>query len=131
MKKVAGTLKTDLAQYRELAAFAAFGSDLDKATQTRLNRGLRTLEILKQGVHQPLSVEKQVVSIYTVVRGHLDETPVQDIRRFEAEFLAFLDADRPEILQSIRDTKDLTSDNEKALKDAIQQFQRGFATTTV
>ncbi|NHN33819.1 F0F1 ATP synthase subunit alpha [Paenibacillus agricola] len=131
MKKVAGTLKTDLAQYRELAAFAAFGSDLDKATQTRLNRGVRTLEILKQGVHQPLSVEKQVVSIYTVVRGHLDETPVQDIVRFEAEFLAFMDAEHPEILQSIRDTKDLTADNEKALKDAIQQFQRGFATTTV
>ncbi|SFL87957.1 F-type H+-transporting ATPase subunit alpha [Paenibacillus sp. 1_12] len=131
MKKVAGTLKTDLAQYRELAAFAAFGSDLDKATQTRLNRGLRTLEILKQGVHQPLSVEKQVVSIYTVVRGHLDEMPVQDIRRFEAEFLAFVDTKHPEIFQSIRDTKDLTTDNENALKEAIKQFQKGFATSTV
>ncbi|TDF93548.1 F0F1 ATP synthase subunit alpha [Paenibacillus piri] len=129
MKKVAGTLKTDLAQYRELAAFAAFGSDLDKATQTRLNRGLRTLEILKQGVHQPLSVEKQVVSIYTVVRGHLDELPVQDIGRFESEFLAFLDSNRPEILQSIRDTNDLTADNENALKDAIAQFQKSFATS--
>ncbi|OXM86407.1 F0F1 ATP synthase subunit alpha [Paenibacillus rigui] len=129
MKKVAGTLKTDLAQYRELAAFAAFGSDLDRATKTRLNRGLRTLEILKQGVNQPLSVEKQVISIYTVVRGHLDELPVQDIRRFEAEFLAYVESNRPEILQSIRDTKDLTTDNENALKDAIQQFQKGFASS--
>lgn len=104
---------------------------MDKATQTRLNRGLRTLEILKQGVHQPLSVEKQVVSIYTVVRGHLDELPVQDIRRFEAEFLAFVDTKHPEIFQSIRDTKDLTTDNENALKEAIKQFQKGFATSTV
>jgi F-type H+-transporting ATPase subunit alpha len=127
MKKVAGTLRVDLAQYRELAAFAAFGSDLDKATQTRLNRGVRTLEILKQGVHQPLSLEKQVTSLYTVVKGHLDDLPVQDIRRFEAEFLGFLESNRPEILQSIRDTKDITSDNDKALTDAIGQFKKGFA----
>jgi F-type H+-transporting ATPase subunit alpha len=127
MKKVAGTLRVDLAQYRELAAFAAFGSDLDKATQTRLNRGIRTLEILKQGVHQPMSLEQQVASLYTVVKGHLDELPVQDVRRFEAEFLAFLDSSRPEILHSIRDTKDLTAENDKALTDAIQQFKKGFA----
>lgn len=127
MKKVAGTLRVDLAQYRELAAFAAFGSDLDKATQTRLNRGIRTLEILKQGVHQPLSLEKQVTSLYTVVKGHLDDLPVQDVRRFEAEFLGYLDSNRPEILQSIRDTKDITADNDKALLEAIQQFKKGFA----
>lgn len=127
MKKVAGTLRLDLAQYRELAAFAAFGSDLDRATQTRLNRGIRTLELLKQGVNQPLPVEKQVVAIYAVTRGHVDEYPVQDVRRFEAEFLSYLDASRPEILASIRDTKDLTSDNEKALQDAIAQFKKGFA----
>lgn len=127
MKKVAGTLRLDLAQYRELAAFAQFGSDLDRATQTRLNRGVRTLELLKQGVNQPLPVEKQVVAIYTVTRGHLDELPVQDVRRFEAEFLAYLDSNRPEILQNIRDTKDLTSDNEKALTEAIAQFKKGFA----
>src|SRR5690606_2251381 len=87
MKKVAGTLKLDLAQYRELAAFAQFGSDLDRATKARLDRGIRTLEVLKQGVNQPLSVERQVVSIYTVTKGHLDDIPVQDCRRFEAEFL--------------------------------------------
>ncbi|TBL72952.1 F0F1 ATP synthase subunit alpha [Paenibacillus thalictri] len=127
MKKVAGTLKTDLAQYRELAAFAAFGSDLDKATKNRLDRGVRTLELLKQGVNQPLPVEKQVVAIYCVTRGHLDELPVQDVTRFEAEFLGFVDSNRPEIFQSIRDTKDLTADNENALKEAIQQFKKGFA----
>jgi len=127
MKKVAGTLRVDLAQYRELAAFAQFGSDLDKATQTRLNRGVRTLEILKQGVNQPLTLERQVASLYTVVKGHLDDIPVQDVRRFEEEFLSFLDSSRAEILNSIRDTKDLTADNEKALSEAIQQFKKGFA----
>ncbi len=124
MKKVAGTLRLDLAQYRELAAFAQFGSDLDRATQTRLNRGIRTLELLKQGVNQPMPVEKQVVAIYVVTKGHIDELPVQDVRRFEAEFLAYLDSNRPEILQNIRDTKDLTSDNEKALTEAIGQFKK-------
>lgn len=127
MKKVAGTLKTDLAQYRELAAFAAFGSDLDKVTQSRLNRGERTLEILKQGVNQPLAVERQVVSLYTVTRGHTDDLPVQDVRRFEQSFLAYVDANKPEIFASIRDTKDLTSDNEKALVEAIKTFKNSFA----
>jgi F-type H+-transporting ATPase subunit alpha len=127
MKKVAGTLRVDLAQYRELAAFAAFGSDLDKATKARLDRGIRTLEILKQGINQPLSLERQVASLYVVVKGFADDLPVADVSRFEAEFLSFLDASHPEILASIRDTKDITADNEKALVDAIQQFKRGFA----
>src|SRR5690606_37366134 len=89
MKKVAGTLKLDLAQYRELAAFAQFGSDLDRATQARLNRGARLMEILKQGVNEPMPVEKQIVSIYAATKGHLDDTPVADVLRFEAEMLAF------------------------------------------
>lgn len=127
MKKVAGTLRLDLAQYRELAAFAQFGSDLDKSTQARLNRGIRTLEILKQGVNQPLAVEKQVISIYTATKGYLDEIPVADILRFEKEFLAFIDSNHPEIPASIRDTKDLTADNENALKQAIENFRKGFA----
>jgi len=126
MKKVAGTLKTDLAQYRELAAFAQFGSDLDKVTKSRLDRGIRTLEILKQGVNQPLPVERQVVSLYIVTRGHLDTIPVQDVRRFEAEFLAYVEVNRPEIFQSIRDTKDLTADTDSALIDAIATFKKGF-----
>lgn len=127
MKKVAGTLKTDLAQYRELAAFAAFGSDLDKVTKSRLDRGIRTLEILKQGVNQPLSVERQVVSLFIVTRGHTDDIPVGDVRRFEAEFLSYVDANRSEIFASIRDTKDLTSDTEKSLVEAIAAFKKGFA----
>ncbi|RED57685.1 F-type H+-transporting ATPase subunit alpha [Cohnella lupini] len=129
MKKVAGTLKTDLAQYRELAAFAQFGSDLDKVTKSRLDRGIRTLEILKQGVNQPLSVERQVVSLYIVTKGHVDTIPVQDVRRFEAEFLSYVDANRPEIFNSIRDTKDLTAETDKALVDAIAAFKKGFAVT--
>jgi len=129
MKKVAGTLKLDLAQYRELAAFAQFGSDLDKVTQSRLNRGIRTLEILKQGVNQPLPVERQVVSLFIVTRGHTDDIPVQDVRRFEAEFLTYVDANRPEIFKSIRDTKDLTPDTDKALVEAIGAFKKGFAVT--
>ncbi|MFC4777878.1 F0F1 ATP synthase subunit alpha [Paenibacillus sp. GCM10023252] len=127
MKKVAGTLKLDLAQYRELAAFAQFGSDLDKVTQSRLNRGERTLEILKQGVNQPLPVESQVVSLYTVTRGHVDDIPVADVRRFEAGLLDYVGANKPEILASIRDTKDLTSDNEKVLVEAIKTFKKSFA----
>ncbi|WP_256759190.1 F0F1 ATP synthase subunit alpha [Cohnella sp. WQ 127256] len=127
MKKVAGTLKMDLAQYRELAAFAQFGSDLDKVTKSRLDRGIRTLEILKQGVNQPLSVERQVVSLYIVTKGHVDTIPVQDVRRFEGEFLAYVDAKHPEIYSSIRDTKDLTPETDKALVEAIAAFKNGFA----
>lgn len=127
MKKVAGTLRLDLAAYRELAAFSQFGSDLDKATQARLNRGARTLEILKQGVYQPMPVEKQVVSIYTAVKGFLDDIPVKDVLRFEKEFLAFLDSSHPEILQSIVDTKEITAENDKALVAAIEKFKNSFA----
>ncbi|ANY66916.1 F0F1 ATP synthase subunit alpha [Paenibacillus algorifonticola] len=129
MKKVAGTLRLDLAAYRELQAFSQFGSDLDKSTLARLNRGARTMEILKQGVNQPMPVEKQVISIYSAVKGHLDEIPVADILRFEKEFLAFLDSNHPEIGNSIRDTKDLVADNEKALVDAINKFKKSFAVT--
>lgn len=127
MKKVAGTLKLDLAQYRELAAFAQFGSDLDKVTKSRLDRGVRTLEILKQGINAPLPVERQVVSLFIVTRGHTDDIPVQDVRRFEAEFLNYVEANRPEIFASIRDTKDLTSDTDKALVETIAAFKKGFA----
>ena len=127
MKKVAGTLRLDLAAYRELAAFSQFGSDLDKSTLARLNRGARTLEILKQGVNQPMPVEKQVVSIFAAVKGHLDDIAVDSILRFESEFHAYLDSNQPEILTSIRDTKEITSDNEKALVDAINKFKRSFA----
>lgn len=127
MKKVAGTLRLDLAQYRELAAFSQFGSDLDKSTLARLNRGERTLEILKQGVNEPLPVEKQVVSIYTAVKGFLDDIPVVDVMRFEKEFLSFIESNKPEVLENIRETNDLTSENEQVLQDAINQYKKGFA----
>ncbi|MDQ0061966.1 F0F1 ATP synthase subunit alpha [Paenibacillus harenae] len=129
MKKVAGTLRLDLAAYRELQAFSQFGSDLDKSTLARLNRGARTMEILKQGVNEPMPVEKQVISIYSAVKGHLDDIPVGDILRFEKEFHAYLDSNSPEIGASIRDTKDIVADNEKALVDAINKFKKSFAVT--
>ncbi|MNM65035.1 ATP synthase subunit alpha [compost metagenome] len=129
MKKVAGTLRLDLAQYRELQAFSQFGSDLDKSTQARLTRGSRMMEILKQGVNQPLAVEEQVVSLYTAVKGYLDDIPLGDVRRFEAEFLSFVKSQHEEVLQSIRDTKDLVADNEAKLKEVIEKFKKGFATS--
>lgn len=129
MKKVAGTLRLDLAQYRELQAFSQFGSDLDKSTQARLTRGSRMMEILKQGVNQPLAVEEQVVSLYTAVKGYLDDIPLGDIRRFESEFLSFVKSQHADVLQSIIDTKDLVADNEAKLKEVIEKFKKGFATS--
>ncbi|HGQ0649615.1 TPA: F0F1 ATP synthase subunit alpha [Streptococcus pneumoniae] len=120
MKKVAGTLRIDLASYRELEAFTKFGSDLDAATQAKLNRGRRTVEVLKQPVHKPLPVEKQVTILYALTHGFLDTVPVDDIVRFEEEFHAFFDAQHPEILETIRDTKDLTE--EAVLDAAITEF---------
>ncbi|CAH8719681.1 F0F1 ATP synthase subunit alpha [Paenibacillus thiaminolyticus] len=127
MKKVAGTLKLDLAQYRELQAFSQFGSDLDKSTLARLERGARLMEILKQGVNEPLPVEKQVVSIYTATRGHVDDIPVKDVLRFEQELHMYLQSNNDEIYQSIRDTKDLSKENEEALVQAIAKFKKSFA----
>lgn len=120
MKKVAGTLRIDLASYRELEAFTKFGSDLDAATQAKLNRGRRTVEVLKQPVHKPLPVEKQVTILYALTHGFLDTVPVDEIVRFEEEFHAFFDAQHPEILETIRDTKDLPE--EAVLDAAITEF---------
>ena len=120
MKKVAGTLRIDLASYRELEAFTKFGSDLDAATQAKLNRGRRTVEVLKQPVHKPLPVEKQVTILYALTHGFLDTIPVDDIVRFEEEFHMFFDAQHPEILETIRETKDLP--DEAVLDAAITEF---------
>ena len=120
MKKVAGTLRIDLASYRELEAFTKFGSDLDAATQAKLNRGRRTVEVLKQPVHKPLPVEKQVTILYALTHGFLDTIPVDDIVRFEEEFHTFFDAHYPEILETIRETKDLPE--EAVLDAAITEF---------
>jgi F-type H+/Na+-transporting ATPase subunit alpha len=127
MKKVAGTLRLDMAQYRELQAFAQFGSDLDKATQGRLNRGARTAEILKQGVNQPMSVEKQVVSLYAATKGFLDDIEVADVLRFEKEFLQYAESNTPDIFKSIIETKDLTKENEEAIQASLTAFKKGFA----
>lgn len=126
MKKVAGTLRLDLAQYRELAAFAQFGSDLDKATQARLTRGERTVEILKQGQYQPMPVEKQVVSIFSAIKGFLDDIPVEDVKRFEEELLTYIDNHHSEIFETIRETKDLTDETQENLKKVIEEFKNTF-----
>ncbi|GAB2541844.1 F0F1 ATP synthase subunit alpha [Gracilibacillus alcaliphilus] len=124
MKKVAGTLRLDLASFRELEAFAQFGSDLDKATQAKLNRGARTVEVLKQGLHKPLVVEKQVMIIYALTKGFLDDIPVEDITRFEEEFLTWLENNKPELLATVRDTGALADDND--MRAAIESFKKTF-----
>src|SRR3954466_10926044 len=125
MKKVAGTLRLDLAAYRELEAFSQFGSDLDASTQAKLNRGMRTVEVLKQDLNKPLKVEKQVAILYALTRGFLDDIPVKDIKRFEAEYLAWLDNNRKELLDHIATTKELPSDDDFAA--AINAFKKTFA----
>jgi F-type H+-transporting ATPase subunit alpha len=125
MKKVSGTLRLDLASYRELEAFSQFGSDLDKATQAKLARGARTVEVLKQDLHKPLAVEKQVAILYALTRGFLDDIPLEDIRRFESEYLNWLDHNRKELLDHITKTKDLPSDDDMA--SAINDFKKTFA----
>ncbi|MGM0901387.1 MAG: F0F1 ATP synthase subunit alpha [Bacillota bacterium] len=125
MKKVAGTLRLDLASYRELESFAQFGSDLDKATQAKLNRGARTVEVLKQDLNKPLSVEKQVAILYALTKGFLDDIPLTDIRRFESEYLAWLDTNRKEVLDHIKNTKELPKDEDMVA--AINDFKKTFA----
>lgn len=121
MKKVAGTLRLDLASYRELEAFTQFGSDLDAATQAKLNRGRRTVEILKQKLHAPLSVEKQVVILYALTRGYIDSVPVNSILEFEEELFHYLEANYNNLFETIRETKDLPE--EEVLNAAISEFR--------
>jgi F-type H+-transporting ATPase subunit alpha len=126
MRKVAGRLRLDLAQYRALAAFAQFGSDLDKATQAQLTRGERMVELLKQGQFEPMPVEKQVISIFAGVNGYLDDLPVEAVRRFEKEFLAFIDQSYAEVPHNIRSSKDLSDADQKRLHEAAKQFKTVF-----
>ncbi len=130
MKKVAGSLRIDLAQYRELAAFAQFGSDLDKATQAQLNRGARLMEMLKQPQYKPLPIEKQVAIIYAGTNGHLDEYPVEAIKAFEEQYLEFLENKYSEIYKTIRESGQIDSETEKTLKSAIAEFKKVFTVTT-
>ena len=127
MKKVAGTIKLELAQYREMEAFAQFGSDLDAATQQLLNRGVRLTELLKQDQYVPMPVEEQVVSIFAGVRGYLDRIEVAQIGRFEQELLNEVREKKPEILAAIRDTGDLADDVDKQLSDHLEEFTKKFA----
>ncbi len=126
MRQVAGSLRLDLAQYRELAAFAQFGSDLDKATQAQLNRGARLVEILKQPQYQPLPVEKQVVIIFAGTNGYLDPIPTGDLRRYEEELYRFLEARRPAILTGIADKKQIDDQAKAELKGALEEFGKEF-----
>lgn len=121
MKKVAGTLRLDLASYRELEAFTQFGSDLDAATQAKLNRGRRTIEVLKQPLHKPLPVEKQVVILYALTHGFLDSVPVDQILDFEDALYDYFDSHHEDIFETIRTTKDLPE--ESVLNEAIQAFK--------
>src|SRR5215471_16084343 len=126
MRKVTGTLKLGLSQYRDLEAFAAFASDLDAASRAQLDRGARLVELLKQPQYSPFPVERQVVSVWAGTTGQLDDVPVEDIGRFEAELLDSIQRDRPGIYDAIRETGELSDDTVTALADAIEDFRRGF-----
>ena len=130
MKKIAGRLRLDLAQFRELEAFAAFGSDLDAASKAQLERGARMVELLKQGQYSPYSLERQIVSIWAGTSGKLDDVAVADIRRFESELLDFIGRERKPIFDVISETKELNDDTIKAMEEAVTAFKVRFASGT-
>jgi F-type H+/Na+-transporting ATPase subunit alpha len=127
MRSVAGTLRLDLAQYRELAAFAQFGSDLDKATQAQLNRGRRLVEILKQPQYQPLAVEKQVMIVYAATKGFLDNVAIEDVRRYEEELYRFLETRHAAVLSGIAEKKIIDDELKAAIEAALKDFGQQFA----
>ncbi|XFO68144.1 ATP synthase subunit alpha [Sporomusa silvacetica DSM 10669] len=126
MKQVAGRLRLDLAQYRELAAFAQFGSDLDKSTQAQLDRGQRTMEILKQPQYAPMAVEEQVISIYCAINGYLDDVAIENVTKFEQDFIKFMRSNYAEVTKTIREQKNLDTETEAVLKKAIKEFKDTF-----
>ncbi|MFM7987169.1 MAG: F0F1 ATP synthase subunit alpha, partial [Candidatus Fonsibacter sp.] len=126
MRKVAGRLRLDLAQFRELEAFAAFGSDLDAASKQQLERGSRLVQLLIQGQYAPLPMEKAVASLWAGTTGNLDDVPVDDISRFEVEFHNYLDREQSSVLKSIRETRDLSDADVETLKTAINNFKKQF-----
>jgi F-type H+-transporting ATPase subunit alpha len=130
MKKVAGQLRLNLAQFRELEAFAAFGSDLDAASKAQLERGSRLVELLKQAQYQPQPMEREVVSVWAGTTGRLDDVPVEDIRRFDAEFLDYVERNKGEVLEAIRSTSDLSDDTVSVLESTIEEFKRQFSTSS-
>lgn len=125
MKKVSGTLRLDLAQFRELEAFAQFGSELDKASQAQIDRGRRTVEILKQGQYQPLPVSEQVMAIWATGNGYLDDIPVEDAKRFEVELREYFETRHGEVLEAL-DSGDFSEDTVAAMKDGVEAFKQGF-----
>jgi F-type H+/Na+-transporting ATPase subunit alpha len=126
MRSVAGSLRLELAQYRNLEAFAQFGSDLDKASQDQLNRGKRWVEVLKQPPYSPIPVEKQVAILFAGANGFLDDLPIEQIRRFEAELYSYLDGSKSELLKAIREKKELNDDIKGQLKNALTEFKKRF-----
>ena len=130
MKKVAGRLRLNLAQYRELEAFAAFGSDLDAASKAQLERGARLVELLKQPQYQPQAMEREVISVWAGTTGQLDDVPVEDVRRFDSEFLGYIERNKPAVLDAIRTTTDLSDDSVAVLESAIADFKRQFRTSS-
>jgi F-type H+-transporting ATPase subunit alpha len=130
MKTVAGNLRLSLSQYRDLEAFAAFASDLDAASRAQLDRGARLVELLKQPQYDPFPVENQVVSIWAGSNGYLDDVPLEDVSRFEHDFLENLRRSHEGILTAIRETKDLSEDTVTALKDAVEEFRKSFETSS-
>ena len=129
MKEVAGSLRLDLSQYRELEAFAAFASDLDAASKAQLDRGVRLVELLKQPQYSPLAVEDQVIEIFLGTQGHLDSVPAEDVSRFSSELLEHVKASHADILTGIKETKKLSEENEEKLVSVINEFKKGFAAT--
>ncbi len=129
MKEVAGSLRLDLSQYRELEAFAAFASDLDAASKAQLDRGVRLVELLKQPQYSPLAVEDQVIEIFLGTQGHLDSVPAEDVSRFSSELLEHVKASHADILTGIKETKKLSEENEEKLASVINEFKKGFAAT--
>ena len=127
MRQVAGTLRLDLAQYRELAAFAQFGSDLDKATQAQLNRGARLVEILKQPQYEPLPVERQVALIYAGTNGYLDNIAVSEVRTFETELYRFIETCAPQVFSNIVEKKILDDQLKGELDAVVKEFAASFA----
>ncbi|MCV7069132.1 F0F1 ATP synthase subunit alpha [Mycolicibacterium houstonense] len=127
MKEVAGSLRLDLSQYRELEAFAAFASDLDAASKAQLDRGVRLVELLKQPQYSPLAVEDQVVAIFLGTQGHLDSVPAEDVTRFVDELLEHVKASHADILKGIKESKKLSEENEEKLVSVINEFKKGFA----
>jgi F-type H+/Na+-transporting ATPase subunit alpha len=130
MKQVAGRLRLDLAQFRELEAFSAFGSDLDKASKAQLERGSRLVELLKQAQYTPYSVERQVVSMWAGTSGELDDVPVQDIRRFERDFLDYVAHSHKGVYETILNSGQLSDDTIESLKSALADFKKQFETST-